>query len=105
MKDVDYEAIFVIVEKGLAENVLDAAEAAGSRGGTVIHARGSGSREKEKIFNIEIEPEKDIVLILSKIEGLDHIVDAIEGVLNINTPGAGILFTLDVNRTLGLYED
>lgn len=105
VKDMDYEAIFVIVDKGLSDDVLDAAEAAGSKGGTVIHARGSGAEKKEKLFNIEIEPEKDIVLILSKEDMMDQIVESIEEMLKITEPGAGILFTLDVNRTLGLYRD
>lgn len=105
VKDVDYEAIFVIVDKGLSEDVLEAAESAGSKGGTVIHARGSGSAKKEKLFNIDIEPEKDVVLILSKEEKIEGIVDSIEKMLEIREPGAGILFTLDVNRTLGLYTE
>lgn len=103
--NVDYEAIFVIVDKGLSENVIKAGESAGSKGGTVIHGRGSGTREKEKIFNIEIEPEKDIILILSKAEKTSDIVKAIKEELKIFKPGAGIIFTLDVNRTLGLYEE
>lgn len=105
VKSVDYEAIFVIVDKGLSDRVLDSAKSAGSKGGTVIHGRGSGIEEKEKIFNIEIEPEKDIILILSKEEQVKEIVDAIKENLNICKPGAGIIFVLDVNKTLGLYEE
>ena len=105
VKDMDYEAIFVIVNKGLSDDVLTAAESAGSKGGTVIHARGSGAEKKEKLFNIEIEPEKDVVLILSQESMMDNIVASIEDMLKITEPGAGILFTLDVNRTLGLYRD
>ena len=103
--NMDYEAIFTIVDKGLSDNVLEAAEIAGSRGGTIIHGRGSGTTEKEKLFNIEIEPEKDIILILAKIEESEKIVNSIKEMLDITKPGAGIIFTLDVNRTLGLYGD
>src|SRR5699024_7547465 len=63
--NMEYEAIFTIVDKGLSEKVIDSAKSAGATGGTVIHGRGSGSREKALLFNIEIEPEKEIVLILS----------------------------------------
>ena len=105
VNNVDYEAIFVIVDKGLSDNVLDSAKAAGSKGGTVIHGRGSGSKAKEKLFNIEIEPEKDIVLILAKEEEAKKIVDAIKEGLNICDPGAGIIFVLDVNKTLGLFSE
>lgn len=104
VKDVDYEAIFVIVDKGLSDNVIDSAQSAGSKGGTVIHGRGSGIHEKAKLFDIDIEPEKDIVLILSKVEEAEIIVNSIKESLNICKPGAGIIFVLDVNKTLGLYE-
>jgi nitrogen regulatory protein PII len=101
---VDYEAIFVIVDKGSLDDVLDAAGAAGSTGGTVIHGRGSGVQEKVRLFNIEIEPEKDIILILSKKEKTEPIVNSIKDRLNIEEPGAGVIFILDVTRTLGLYQ-
>lgn len=105
VKDVDYEAVFVIVDKGMSDDVLSAAESAGSKGGTVIHARGSGSQEKATLFNIVIEPEKDVVLILAKKSQVQDIVCSIEEMLKLSDPGRGIVFTLDVNRTLGLYED
>jgi len=102
---VSYEAIFVIVDKGLLDTVIDSAESAGSTGGTVIHGRGLGNQEKAKLFNIEIEPEKDIVLILSKADKTEDIVNAIKERLNIDNPGAGIIFVLDVKKTVGLYEN
>ncbi|NLN49222.1 MAG: P-II family nitrogen regulator [Clostridiales bacterium] len=101
---VAYECIFTIVDKGLSGDVLEAAEAAGSTGGTVIHGRGTGTREKATLFNIKIEPEKEIVLILAKTENTDSIVDSIEKKLNIKEPGTGIIFVMDVSRTLGLYQ-
>lgn len=104
VKSMDYESVFIIVDKGLSDEVLEAAESANFTGGTVIHGRGSGTQEKAKLFNIEIEPEKDIVLILSKAEMTESIVDAIEEKLNINKPGSGIIFVMDVSRTLGLFE-
>ncbi|MCK9443414.1 MAG: P-II family nitrogen regulator [Tissierellaceae bacterium] len=104
VKEVGHEAIFVIAEKGQSEDILDAAVEAGSTGGTVIHGRGCGTRQREVIFNIEIEPEKDIVLILSKMEKTEAIVDSIKHRLKIEEPGAGIIFVMDVTRTLGLFQ-
>lgn len=103
MNRMGYEAIFAIVDKGLSDEVLEAAESAGSTGGTVIHGRGSGSTETAKLFNIEIEPEKDIILILSTVEKTEEIVNSIRKELNIDKPGTGIIFVLDVNRTSGLF--
>ena len=101
---VDHEAIFTIVDKGLSDKVLEAAKSAGATGGTVIHGRGSGTQEKAILFNIEIEPEKEIVLILSSVDKAEAIINSIKKDLGIEEPGKGIIFALDVNRTLGLYK-
>lgn len=105
VKNMKYEAIFTIVDKGMSDEVLEAAELGGSTGGTVIHGRGSGSQDKAKLFNIEIEPEKEIVLILSEITKTESIVSSIKEKLNINAPGTGIIFVMDVNKTLGLFQE
>lgn len=102
--DMQYEAIFTIVDKGLSDDVIEAAQSADSTGGTVIHGRGAGSHDTAKLFNIEIEPEKDIILILSELEKTAAIVNAIKEKLNIEEPGKGIIFVVDVNRTFGLYR-
>lgn len=103
--DMEYEAIFTIVDKGGSDKVLEAAKSAGSTGATVIHGRGSGSQEKMKLFDIEIDPEKDIILILSKIQDTESIVNSIRQDLDIDNPGSGIIFILDVNQTLGMYQE
>lgn len=99
-----YHAITVIVEKGNAEYVIDAATEAGSKGGTIINARGSGIHEVSKVLAMEIEPEKEMVLILSKTESTDAIVAAIRNKLKIDEPGNGIIFIQDVHRAYGLME-
>lgn len=100
--DKMHKAIFVIVDKGLAETVMDAATAAGSKGGTIINARGAGTHEYQKLFSMEIEPEKEIVMILAEIEHSQIIVDAIRQELKIDEPGNGVIFILCVNKTYGL---
>lgn len=99
-----YEAIFVIVDKGKGEFVIDAAKKAGSKGATLINARGSGIHETSKLFSMEVEPEKEIILVLSESTGVEKIIDAVSTECKIEEPGNGILFTCDVTRTLGLYE-
>lgn len=98
-----YNAIFVVVDKGKAEEVIEAAKPAGARGATVINARGSGIHETKKLFAMPIEPEKEIVMILSQIELTSAIVSSIREELQIEEPGKGILFVLNVDQTYGLY--
>ncbi len=97
-----YHSIFVIVDKGKGDEIMDVATKAGARGGTIMQARGSGLHENSKLFQMEIEPEKEVVLILTKKETTDSIVSALCDEMHIDKPGQGILFVQDVGRVYGL---
>ena len=97
-----HQAIFIIVDKGKAEEAMKVANSAGATGGTIINARGSGIHEQMKLFQMSIEPEKEIVLIVSKVETTEAIVEAIKVDLDIEKPGNGIIFVQDVRQTIGL---
>ena len=99
-----YHLLNVIVDKGKAEDVIDAATSAGSKGGTIINARGSGIHETSKLFAMEIEPEREIVMILSEYGNTDAIVASIRENLKIDAPGKGIIYIQDVNKTYGIYK-
>lgn len=98
-----YHLIFTIVDRGKGEDVVDAANKADSRGATIINARGSGIHETEKFFGMEIEPEKEAVMIVSKSDSSKKIVDSIKKDLNIDQPGNGIIFIQHISETYGLY--
>lgn len=99
-----YNAIYTIVEKGNADDVIEAAQKGGSRGGTVMHARGSGSEEARKVFNMLIEPEKEIVLIISEEAKTKDIVESIRKETQIEEEGKGIIFVTNVAATYGLAK-
>ncbi len=99
-----FHAITTIVEKGNAEMVIDAAAKAGAKGGTIINARGSGVHETQKLFYMDIEPEKEMVLILAEVEKTDAIVEAIRTDARIDEPGRGILFVQEVQRVYGIVR-
>lgn len=102
VEDQMHNAIYVIVDRGKGEQVMDAAREAGARGGTIIHARGSGIHEHAKLLNMEIEPEKEIVLIITSKEATRDIVLAVRDGLEIDKPGNGIIFVQPVSETYGL---
>ncbi len=102
---MEYEAIFTIVERGLGQEVIDAANLAGSRGATIINARGSGIHEEETFFSMRIEPEKEIVMIIIEKEKSDKIIKSIKETMDIDEPGKGIMFVMEVNKTSGLFKE
>lgn len=101
---VTHRAVFVIVEKGDGEEIMDIAERAGARGGTLVHGRGAGIHEHEILFNMQVEPEKDILLIITPAEETPTIVDAIRREAGIDEPGRGMMFVVDISRVLGMAD-
>ena len=99
-----YQVITSIVDKGKAEDVIEAASKAGSKGGTIVNGRGSGIHETSKLFSMDIEPEKEIVIILSEISMTEAIVASIRETLNVDVPGKGIIYIQDTNKTYGIYK-
>lgn len=99
------DLITVIVDKGKAEDVISYASKAGAKGGTILNARGSaGDLPCQKIFAMEIEPEKEIVIIISEAGKTDAIVNSIDENMNLSEPNSGILFVQPVKRTIGIQK-
>ena len=97
-----HEVIFCIVNAGFSDTVMDAAKEFGARGGTVIHARGTANSEAEKLFEITVQPEKEIVMILVPTEIKNDILHALYQAVGLKTPGQGIAFSMPVTAAVGL---
>ena len=97
-----YELIVTIVNKGFAEEVVEASKKAGAKGGTIMHGRGSGIHENVKILGIPIEPEKDIVLTLIDSAKTSEVLEEIYRAVQLGKPGNGLAFVLDVEKVTGI---
>ena len=102
MAEHEYELIITIITKGYFPEVKAAANAAGARGGTLIHALGMGGEEAQKFLGIAIQPEKDVIFNVVRREEKNKIMKAIAEASGINTQGRGIIFSLPVDAALGL---
>lgn len=96
-----YEVIFCVVNAGYSELVMDAAREVGAKGGTVMHAKGTANKEAEKFFNIAIQPDKEIVMILVPQEIKDDVLHAIYRQAGLKSEGSGIAFSMPVNAAVG----
>lgn len=99
---IHFQLIITIVGRGKCGNVLEASKNAGAEGGTIIKGRGSGVHEKAKLFSLFIEPEKDIVLTLVPEDRAESVLEAIIEGSNLNEPGNGIAFMMDVEKVTGI---
>lgn len=104
MTEFKHEVILCIVNSGFSDVVMEAAREFGASGGTVINARGTASLEAEKLFNVTVQPEKEIVMILVKKEIRDDVLHALYKKVGLETPGQGIAFCLPVTDVTGLRD-
>lgn len=94
--------IVTVVRKGWGNTVLEASVKAGATGGTVLLGRGIGVNEKESIFGIPIEPEKEILLTLVPATAIDTVLQEIIRAADLNKPGHGLSFVVPVTSVLGI---
>lgn len=97
-----FDLIITIVNKGFCDKVIDASKEAGAAGGTVISGRGTGVHEYAKLFSIAIEPEKEVILTLVPENISENVLEAIVTSGELNKPGKGIAFVLDVEKVTGI---
>ncbi|MDI6402292.1 P-II family nitrogen regulator [Balneolaceae bacterium ANBcel3] len=99
-----FELIVSIVNKGFCGDIMAAAKSAGAEGGTIISGRGTGVHEHAKLFSINIEPEKEMILILVPEHSTDKVLEAIVTSGDLNQPGKGIAFVLNVEKAVGINQ-
>ena len=102
MSDIKYELVLCIVNTGFSDVVMDAARDVGARGGTIIHARGTANKVAEQVFNITMQPDKEIVMILVPADIKDNVLHAIYKMAGLKSEGQGIAFSLAVDDAVGL---
>lgn len=102
IKDKTFEAIIAIVDNGFSSIVMDAAREAGCRGGTIIHARGTGHLKTEKQYGIVVTPDKEFIVMLVVKEIADQVLKAVNEVVGIKTDGHGIVFSLPAEHVAGI---
>ncbi len=102
--DCMYKKLTVVVNRGIAEDVIEIARKSGVKGGTIMHGRGTGSEFTEKLFGMQIEPEKELVMILLPSELVEPVVNDLFRELRLDDPGNGILFVEPVVEVRGLFD-
>jgi nitrogen regulatory protein PII len=99
----DFDLVITIVNRGHADTVMEAARSKGAKGGTILNGRGTVG-EVEKFFNISLQAEKEIVMIVVRHDLRHAIMEEITLKAGIRTPGQGVLFSLPVEEAIGLAK-
>lgn len=102
LKGTEQELLMVIGNQGYSELIMDAARAAGARGGTIIHARGTGMQKAEQFLGISLGSEKDVVMIVTAAEDRTAMMQSIMRAAGPGTKAGAIVFSIPVEDTAGM---
>jgi len=102
LKDTKYELLVVISNQGYSDLIMDAARKVHAAGGTVIHARGTGSHLAEKFMGVTIVPEKEMVFIVVRKDQKNAIMRSIMDEAGVGTKAGAIVFSLPITDTAGM---
>ena len=97
-----HELIIAILNEGYSDLVMDAARSAGAGGGTVLHAKGTGSSRAKKFFGVSLADEKDLVYIVAHSDEKAAIMSAISKSAGPGSKAGAICFSLPISSVVGL---
>ena len=90
--------ITCVVQKDLAEPILEAAKNAGAQGATISFAQGTGIRERMGLLGVTIDEQKEIIRIIVSKEQSNRIFEAMFLAGNLDTQGKGIMWMVKLDR-------
>ncbi len=94
----DVALITCIVQRGMADTIVDAAQDAGAQGATVYYARGSGVRERLGVLGLTVEVEKEVITIVVASDQVDRVLERMFIAGKLDTPGMGFIYVTPLEK-------
>ena len=94
----DVALITCVVQRGIGDRIVQAAQDAGAQGATTSYARGTGVRERLGLLGLAIEVEKEVVNILVASDQVDRIFERIYIAGQLDTPGMGVMYVTPLEK-------
>ena len=94
----DVELVTCIVQRGVAEDIIKAAQDVGAQGATVYYARGGGVRERLGVLGLAIEVEKEVINIIVATDQIDRIFEKMYIAGKLDTPGMGFMYVTPLEK-------
>ena len=94
----DVALITCVVQRGVAEPIINAAREAGAQGATVNFGKGMGMRERLGLLGVAVEVEKEVIQIVVSTEQVDRVFERMYLAGNLDTPGMGIAYITQLEK-------
>ena len=94
----DVSLITCIVQRGLADKIVVAAQEAGAQGATIFYGRGEGVRERLGILGLAVAVEKEVISIMVASDQVDRVFERMYLAGNLDTPGMGLIYVTPLEK-------
>jgi nitrogen regulatory protein P-II 1 len=94
----DVSLITCVVQRGLADDVIKAAQEAGAQGATTYYARGGGVRERLGILGVAVEVEKEVINIVVANDQVERVFEKMYLAGQLDTPAMGIIYITPLEK-------
>ena len=101
----DANLITCVIQKDLAEPVLEAAKNAGAQGATISYAQGTGIRERMGLLGVTIDEQKEVIRIIVSHEQSELVFETMYLAGLLDKPGKGIMFMSALERVATYIPD
>ena len=98
----EHNLIWVSINHGYSDLVMQTARKAGATGGTVIRSRFVGADKLEQFHAITIQDERETLMIACDKSVRNAIMDAISKEHGLKTPQQAVVFSLPIDRLVKL---
>ncbi len=94
----DVSIITCIVQRGIADTIVKAAQEAGAQGATIHYAHGEGVRERLGILALAVEVDKEVINVVVAKDQADRIFERMYIAGNLDTPGMGLIYLTPLDK-------
>jgi nitrogen regulatory protein PII len=99
----DMKALYIVANAGHIDEIMEILRAAGAPGGTVVHARGEGSKH-QLFMGITLDYEREVIITIIDKDSADKIMADIKEKAGWETDVRGICYTMPVEKIIGLRK-
>ncbi|MDD7044947.1 MAG: DUF1538 domain-containing protein [Anaerococcus sp.] len=92
-------AVVAVVDRGRADEVLEIARSRGATGATILHGRRSDN-PASRIFDLQLQAEKEIIYLVTDLGSCNNIVNAIVDELDLSHHSEELVFVLPVEACM-----
>ena len=94
----DVALITASVQRGMADEIVKAAQEAGAQGASIHFAHGRGVRERLGIWGLAVEAEKEVINIVVSTDQVDRVFEKMYLAGKMDTPGMGFMWVTPLEK-------